>query len=226
MSDQRNNNQREVNGAQTPKAATGMTAEKFEHLKKMAPPVYSISGYMPTTGTWKLTPEQIKSIVARIAKGFLSDISDVTLDVNHKNGRVAALVWIPSDSKHLRDTTTLSEISAIRKPIVRYSSELKEFMDKFCANDCKRTVNEESGLPVVGIEVLLERFLRIEFDENGEQFAREFGTGKFKTKLTLFAHFVKGDNSEFGKLRYIQVEKSIKSDFDRFEPKPKKSFNV
>jgi len=203
-----------------------ISPQKMEHLVKLAPPSYSVSGYLPTSATWKLTPEQVKSIIMRIAKSFISDVKEVTLEVNHKNGNVSALVWIPNDSKHLRDNTTMSDISAIKRPIIRYSAEIREFMDKFCADDKKRTLNEESGLPIVGIEVLIERFLKIEFDESGEQFAREFGGNKIRTKLSLYARFSKGENSDFGKLRYIQVEKHIKSDLDKFEPKPKKSYNV
>lgn len=208
-----------------PEVVLNETQQKL--LVKLASMSYSVSGYVPVESVWKLTPEQIKNVVFRIAKSMLPDIDYVTLETNPKTGAIEAYVWLNNRSRHLRDNTTMNEQSAIHRPITRYSHELKEFMGKFCAKDKARTVGETTNYQVVGIEVLLERFLMIEFDANGEKYANEFGVnGKPQTRLRFGADYNKSNDDKFGKLRYIEITKSTKSEIAQLEPKAKKSYQA
>jgi hypothetical protein len=121
----KNINSQNESTAEAPASEDKGMKKKLDHLTKLCSPAYSISGYMPTAATWKLTPEQVKTIVLNIVKRFLNDVQNVTLDVNHKSGAVNTLVWIPIDSKNLKDTSAMSDNSAIRRSLTRYSPELK-----------------------------------------------------------------------------------------------------
>lgn len=204
------------------------TVTQNDLLTRIAATAYNTAGFAPVASTFKLTEPQIKTQVLNVAQGFISEIKMVTLDVNNKNGTVCAAVWLPKDSSHLRDTSTMNDNSAIKKPIMRYSKELKEFMDKFCFNDQKRTFSDEGGLPLVCIFVQLDRFFKIIFDDNGNEFRRKFGaTGNLNTKLDLSAHFgPMGSDGRYGKFQYIRVKKYSTSDLNQLEPRARRSFNA
>ena len=111
--------------------------------------------------------------------------------------------------------------------MIKFSPALKEYMDKFCDKDKRRIFNEERNLPLAGIEVRIDAFMRIEFDENGYQFGVTFGENyKRKTIIELTSNFSKGDDGRFGKLMYIQVKKCVKDRLRTATPKPKRSFNA
>jgi len=215
--------------AQNQNTQTGaLTPEQANMLIKIGAMSYSASGYMPTDAGWTLTPEQIKSIVNKISRSFLSDISSVTIESNPKTGELYTYVWLNKDSKHLRDTTTMGDQCAIRKPITRFSKELKEFMDKFCDNNKKKPIGEDTNFHVTGFEVRLERFFMIEFDSNGDKFGKEFGIqNKVSTKIKIVPMFARSRDAAFGKLLSIKVTKFVNSGkFNQCEPKAKRSYNA
>lgn len=204
-----------------------LTAEQQELLMKIASTSYSVSGYPPVSSTWKLTEDQIRSIIKKHTKAWLDDVSDVTLDINHKTGMIYAYVWIPKNSKHITDNELNTGNSAINRTMLKYSNQMKEFMEKFCAKDRRRVFSEERNLPLAGVEVMIEAFMKIEFDENGFEYGRQFGEmNKKKTQLALQCNYAKDDDGRFGKLLYVRVDKSVKSSFNNLSPKPKKSFNA
>ena len=204
-----------------------LTEAQQQQLVKIGGTSYSISGYPPVSSTWKLTPDQICSIIKNITKSYLNDVTDVTLDINHKTGAVYAYVWIPKNSHHVCDNELSGGQSAIHRTMIKYSPQLKEFMEKFCAKDRRRIFNEERNLPVCGIEVLIEAFMKIEFDETGYEYGKQFGEmNKKKTQIILTSNFTKEDSGKFGKLMYIEVKKTLKTAYNSMLPRPKKSYNA
>jgi hypothetical protein len=121
----------------------------------------------------------------------------------------------------------MTDKSAIKMPITRYSQALKEFMDRFCYSENKRTINEEGGMRLAGIQIDMARVIRIIFDENGNKFSKDYNYPKIYTTIKMTANFEKGmDGHSFGKLRYIEISKSTKSAIEEVEPRPKKSFKA
>lgn len=203
-----------------------LTPESQEQLAKIAITGYSCNGYPPTTGEWDFTPEQIKQIVKSHTKTFISDVQDVTLEVNHNTGSIYCYVWLPNNSKHVCDTELTTNDAAVNKTLVKYSPQLNEYMDKFCAKNRKRIVGSE-GTPQVGIEVLIDRFMKLELDESGIQYGKLFGDAyRKKTKIKLIPEFTKGDDGRYGKLCFIHVKKSLRTSYNYITPRPKKSYNA
>ena len=204
-----------------------LTPEQQEQLMKIGGTSYSISGYPPVSSTWKLTQDQICSIIKKHTKVWLNDVADVTLDINHKTGAIYAYVWIPKSSNHICDNDLNTGNSAINRTMMKFSSQLKEYMEKFCAKDRRRVFSEEKNLPLAGIEVRIEAFMKIEFDENGYEYGKQFGeANKKKTQILLTCNFAKDDDGRFGKLMYLKVEKTLKSVYNSMSPRPKKSYNA
>ena len=204
-----------------------LTKELQEQLIKIAPTAYSISGYAPTESSWKLTLDQICQIIKRQTKAYIPDVSDVTIDINHKSGSIYAYVWLPKNSKFICNKELEGNDSAISKTMTKFSPEIKEYMDKFCLKENKRIFQEEKNLPLAGILVQIERFMKIEFDENGFEYGKLFGE-KYKKRATisLTCNFTKGDDNRFGKFSYLQVDKSLKGIGDVSAPKPRRSYNA
>lgn len=199
----------------------------FDRLKAVGGLTYSQNGYAPCKAEWELTPEQVIDIIKKQAKAFLDDVDQVTLDINYRNGHIAAFVWIPKASRHVCNNDLKNSNSAINRSMIRYSKEIKEFFDKFCFENEKRVISADDGVPLVGIRVAIEKFMKIEFDENGTQYAEKYGTkNQRKTDLVLTSYFGKGDDGRFGKLLYITVGKKLRNRFSGYAPKPKRSFNA
>lgn len=201
-------------------------APKVE-VKNLMPTAFTISGLAPTSSTFRLTPDQLKRETLAIAKTFLSDFTDCTLD-HSNNGMLVAYLWLPQDSKHLTEQVGADSGTIIKKPIFRYSNEIREFMDKFCRKDNKRTFNEDrpsGGIPKVALEVDLMRFMEILFDTNGYQYSKVSNSRATRTSLMLRANFTK-DGNKFGTFSYLTVEKSLQNNFVKTEPTPRKSYKL
>jgi len=199
----------------------------LSQLEKFASLTYNPAGFLPSTAVFRLTLAQLKPVVLQCVKDFLSDAVNVTFITNGKTGEVATFVWIPSDSKHLRDESTLNERSAIKVPLTRYSSDLKEFMERFCYNDNKRVISEENGMHLAGIQIDLARIMKILFDERGNTFNKTFGGPRVQTNIKLIPNYEKGrDGQNFGRLLYLEIRKSTKSGLEETEPHPKRSFKA
>ena len=204
-----------------------LSPEKQEQLIGISGTAYSISGYPPTTSTWELTADQITSIIKNHTKAWLDDVKDVTLDYNPKTGSLHAYVWIPKRSKHICDTELKANDSAINRTMTKYSKEMKEYLEKFCAKDRRRLVSEEKGMDLAGIEVLIENFMYIEFDINGYEYAKQFGDSyKKKTDMQLKVQYDRVKDGRYEKFLYLTVEKKLRSAFKTQTPKPKKSYNA
>lgn len=203
-----------------------LTEEMQKRLVKTSATNFSVHGYVPNATEWKLTPDQIRDIIKTHASATLDDIADVTLEINHKSGAISAFVWIPRDSKHLVNNELKNSNSAIKRSLTRYSQQLKEFIDKFCEKDDKRLYQEEGGLNIVGIRVRVDIFMKLEFDESGNQYAKVFGDeNRKKTFITLTSNYSRAEDGRFGKLNYIQVKKELKNRYSSTTPRPRRSYN-
>lgn len=202
-----------------------LTPEQTKVLIQSAPTTFNLSSFTPTASVFKLTKDVLRSELLKQAKSYISDFSNLTLEINNKTGAIFAFVWLPNDSPHIRDNSTITEGTVIKKPIYRYSKEMKEFMDKFCESNDKRTFSDENNSPLVGIKIRIDVMLRIIFDESGYECQKRYGTqNKIRSRISLTAHFKKGTDSNFGDLKYIEVVKKLSSDVVQMDPRPKKSF--
>ena len=198
-----------------------------ERLKATGSLTYSQSGYSPSKAEWELTADQIREIIKKQAKVYIEDIDTVTSDVNHRTGAVSAFVWLPKNSRHVCNNDLRSSNSAVNRSMTRYSNEIKEFMNKFCDESDRRIVSADEGVPLVGIRVAISRFMVLEFDESGTQYAEKYGTkNQRKAKISLTSYYSKGDDGRFGQLQYTTVTKKLKNRFTGYNPKPKKSYNA
>ncbi len=221
----KNYNNGNNNGNGAPDSAAPET-DKFSSFKNILPTAYNIAGLAPTASIFRLTSDQIKREVLAIARTFIPEFTDCTLEFNNKTGMVYTYLWLPNNSSHLRDTSTMDGNSAIKKPIFRYSNEIKEFMGKFCRKDNQRTFNDENGMGKAAVEVEIIRFMQIIFDNDGSQYTKQFGGRKIRTDISLTANFRKGDNNRFGAFTFLQIEKKVQSELTQLEPKPKKSYSI
>lgn len=200
--------------------------KQVDHLAKIAGTAYSVSGYAPGLSEWQYTREQIEDIIRTHAKDYISDISDVTVEIE-RNGELSAYVWIPSNSSHITNTELNNPNSAINRTLKRYSPQMKEFMDKFCDKNAKRLLPSDDNSPVCGIMVRIDKFMEIELDRNGYMFGKLFGE-KYKKpmNITMQAHFNRESGGGFGRFKYLSVSKASRSNRSRRRPIPKKSHNV
>ncbi len=212
-----NNNQRTTNVTD---------ASRMDMVKNILPTAYNIAGLAPTGSVFKLNQDQLKKEILTVAKTFIPEFTDCTLEFNNKNGIIYAYVWLLSDSKHLRDSSPMEGNSAIRKPIYRFSKEIKEFMGKFCRKGNERTFSDDRGPGKVAIEVEIIRFMQIIFDTDGSQYSKTFSARRMRTEIALTANFRKGSNGRMGAFTFLQIEKRLQSEVSQMEPKPKRSYNI
>ena len=227
---QGNNNNRPNNGqgGQRGGAATGMTQEKYDNLVQICPTAFSLSGWTPTGTQWRLTESQIEEIILRISKTYIDDANSVSIMVDRRNGSLSAYVTLPNNSHHIASDDLKSGNSAIKRSMRMMSKEIKEFMDKFCMNN-RRNLIKGTNSNYVGIEVDILKFMKIEFDENGNEFRKQFGGHNKKTEIVLYPYFFKGKEGSggiYGALNYIRVEKTLPNRLDTNKWRPKQSYNV
>lgn len=193
----------------------------------LMPTAYSVNGLSPVSSKFRLTPDQLKKEILTIAKTFIPDFTDCTL-AHSRSGMLVAYLWLPQNSNHLADQIGNDNSVVITKPIFRFSNDIKEFMDKFCRKENKRTFNEDrpsGGVPKVALEVEIIKFMYILFDTNGYQFSKVSGSKATRTDIKLEANF-NSDGNKMGAFAYLTVEKFLPNNFVRKEPVPRKSYNV
>lgn len=203
-----------------------LTPELQEQLVKIAPTAYSCSGFPPASSKWEFTVDQVRQIIKKHAKTYLNDVADATVEANHDTGSIYGYVWLPKKSKNVCDNELNTQSAAINRTMTKYSKELNEFMDKFCAKNRKRVVAAQDD-PLVGIEIKIDEIMKLELDEQGIQYGKLFGDPyKKKTRITCYGEFTKADTKRYGKLCLIHVEKAMRSSYKFSTPKPRKSYNA
>lgn len=195
-----------------------------EELSKLAALAVTPSGLAPSSMKWELTEDVICSKVKALLTDFIPDIKEVTVETSRHGDAPQGFAWLPSNSSHVIDTSMQN--SALNRSVQHYSKELKEVIDKFCPKECKRLIADANpGTHLVGIPIDLQKAFRVIFDVDGIYAAKNTGNQQIKSRLTLSAVYRPGDgNEKFGKLMYIEVEKST-SIRSRKKPRPTKGFN-
>lgn len=201
--------------------------ENLTFLKKISNLAYTMSGYVPCEASWNFTPDQIKEIVWKQTKTFLDDVKDVTIEVNDRTGAIECFVWLPNTSPNLCNTELQNANSAINRITHKCSKSCNEFMDKYCSKRERGIIPADNRVPLAGIKVATETFLKIECDENGSQFAKKFGDGGTprRSRLTLTCHFAKNRDGRFRDLQYVHVTK-MSTGAKSYHPVPKRSYNA
>ena len=206
------------------------TDEELEGLIKMAQIGYNLSGVAPVEATFLYTPSMLKTIILRSAKNYIADIKDVTFYINHKTGDVGIYCWMPKTSQHLVDNTLQNGNTQLSRPIMRYSKDLKEFMDKFCLKGEKRVIpDQNSRSNLVGIKINISPFLEVEMDRKSIQYSSKFNTKKEDYRIKIKYEFTKpgrGSGDNFGDISKILVSKTKPSYRESVAPRPKRSFNA
>lgn len=207
-----------------------LTDEQIEGLIKMSQIGYNLSGVGPVEATFAYTEAMLKSIIMRSAKNYIGDITEVTLDVNHKNGDVGIYVWLPKTSSHLVDDSLQKGNSQLPASITRYSSELKEFMDKFCLKGEKRIIpDQNTRSKLVGIKINISPFMEVEMDRKSIQYNKTYGARKEEYKVKVKYEFTKpgaGSSANFGNISRVLVTKTKPSYRESVSPRPKRSYHA
>lgn len=204
-----------------------LTEETKRLLARVGCTGYSIHGYQPSAGEWRLTLEQVKEIIFNITKTYLDDIREATVEIDHSKGNLYAYVWIPTRSKHITNNDLNVGNAAVRKSMIVYSTQMKEFMEKFCDKNCRRLLPEEHDNDIRGIEVNIAKFMKIEFDENAFEYGKITKDAfKRRTRISLRANFLSGDDGRYGKLQFLEVRKEVKSSIQNYQPRPRRSYNA
>ena len=195
-----------------------------EQLAQLAALTVTPSCLAPSSVKWELSEDQICSKVKELLVDFVPDIKEVTVETGRHGEPPQGFAWLPSNSHHVIDTSMQN--SALNRNLQNYSKELKEVIDKFCPKECRRLIADATpGTHLVGIPIDLQKAFRVIFDVDGIYASKTYGNQQVKSRLNLSAVYRPGDgNEKYGKLMYIEVEKStaFKS---RKKPRPTKGFN-
>ena len=168
--------------------------------------VFNTMGLEPTACEFTISLPDLSKKILDDAKIMLKDASDAQVtfyptDVksfeNDKEGRRSkpydAYLWIKSTSEDVCDSTLVStKESAIHVNTVRYSDELRKYMDTFAVNLKNngkdigpRLISEDRGANYKGIQISLKKLFSYIFDINGETYAGKFGVMQKYTDIEI-----------------------------------------
>lgn len=190
--------------------------DKQRMLARLGSISYNIGGFLPNATEWCLTLNQIKDIIFEISKAYLSDLYSVTVDDDyHDGGKLHGFAWLPADSENVTNKNLIREKAVVRRSTIVYSDALKEYMDKFAVGvgnkKYPRLIPAVRNEGYKGIELDIQKFMRVEFDENSYEYGKLIGNNfKRKMKITLIPVYEKDRNQRFGKFQYLKVRKEHK----------------
>lgn len=180
---------------------------------------YNAGGYEPVKSVFMLDVDQMKKMVLTVAKAHLDDIETVTFAAD-RDGNVTTFVWLNRNSSHLCDTSVTKGSSLVTTPISRYSPELKEFINRFCAKDKKQVMRDAIGSrPLKAIVVELSRFIAIMFDERGDEYGKVYNARRQRCDISYRWSFREGRHSKFEVIDYAEITKSVRGTDREREPK-------
>ena len=200
---------------------------------------FTLSGFTPAESVYQLSAAQVKEMIKKIAESYLDDITGVDLEMSTVPGgdgkkrqwEPIAYIGLPRDSKHVISKSGNREESAIRnRTIVNYSQELKEFLDKFCDKEFRKTIPNREG--TLSIRCRLTEFIAIEFDEKGIEYKKlipaDMQKWSRKADFMVKPYFnqPKDNGGEPGNLKYIEVKKFFRNVKYQRNLLPKKSYNI
>lgn len=184
-----------------------------DKLMPISAPSYNLAGVAPVASTFRFTADALKNEILRIGRSYVDDFYAAGIDINPKNGTLTASIWIPSDSPNICDNALKRSDLPIKKTIRSMSPKLKEFIDKYAVNNAKRTFKGEGTSAYEYVIVDLAKILCVTMDTNGVAYQKETGMHnviRTRLKLTVVCD-EHATGSKFGKLRYVEVTKMVKS---------------
>lgn len=201
---------------------------------------YTLHGYMPTVCEWSLSPDQVADIIYKISKSYLDDIDSVSLGIKKvgKNNNIpviAGYVWLPANSHHIINDELKIANGPVRKTFYEYSDKLTEYLEKFSENKNQRPFKGEYkkgsrrslDRSVIGIEVIADRFIQIEFDMKGVEYGkliRQDFTKNLKVMIEPKIEYKNGeDEITHVIIRKGHVQKEIRNKRDL---RPNRSHNI
>ena len=227
----------------TNERSNGGSDEKLVQAAKALIPTsitaFTLSGFTPAESIYRLTAAQVKEMVFRIAKSYVDDVTGVDIEMSTVPGgdgkkrqwEPVAYIGLPRDSKHVISKSLNKEESAIRnRTVMNYSSELKEFIAKFCDKGFDRVIPNREGS--LSIRCRLTEFIAIEFDEKGVEYKKlipaDMQKHARKADFMVKPEFnqPKDNGGEPGNLKYIEVRKYFRTAKDQRNLLPKKSYNI
>lgn len=225
-------------------ADLNFTDEQIRRLARTAPIAYTCGGYLPQEAVWRLKPEEVAEIVMRNSLPFLNDIVQVEIDTTPMPGKdehgnkimrdiPVAYVWLKKDSPNLVDKSLENTDAAVKFSISSPSDELKEYYNKF-GTDPKLRVLDGDGFVKTqgrtkkesygGVVVFVDRFIKLEFDAHGNDFAKKFGH-EFKVGHDVFLNFIRDKSQPDRPITEFIITKSVCQIKNDTKIKPRKSRN-
>lgn len=196
---------------------TGVVTKKDLSMQTTS---YNMAGIAPVESVFKMDADDLKKAIMTICKAYVDDIESVTF-LTDGSGKVTTFAWISKDSKHLRDRSITNGDSIIGRPITRYSTEIKEFMNIFCPEKMKKAICEADAQPLRGIILDLDKFIQIIFDADGSELAKISNSQRrVRCNIGCKWGYHRANGNPFYGVSYLTVRKGIQSPYMRKEPRP------
>lgn len=178
------------------------------------------TGRRPSSVSWELTIDQIIEETSNLVKSLISQVTEVTIEVNQRTGNIMAFAWLPANSDHLIDTSMRNYVG---KSIPSFSKEVKELIEKFSPRETKSVIPPQKGTGnnLSAIPLDLRKVLSVLMDESGNYCKSQYGVG-VKSRLELRPIFHENAAKD-RKLVGISITKSTTVGHYR-HPKPNPNF--
>ena len=164
--------------------------------KAMAPIIFNTLGLEPTSAEFVISKKDLADEILKVAKGILLDASSAEITFFAGEGKsYDAYLWLKSDSADLCDKSlmTMSD-SAIKVNTVRYSDELRRFMDVYAKNQIEngrdigpRLHAAKATREYKGIQIDLLKFFVKHMDIFGQEYSKLYGGSPLRTNIVLSA---------------------------------------
>jgi len=215
------------------KEGATLTKENATYLREItriipqANTVFNLAGFTPTASQFKLTEAQIKSSLLMACKKFISDFTEVTLSLDHRDGTLTAYVWISEESPQICDTSLRETNAVIKTSITKYSGELQKFMDRFGFDKEKRFVLAGNNLPLKSLKIDIVKLFRVIYDDTGREFSNIVGGRQINTTINLKLECYEGSSREshYDSIKYLSIEKVHIGSAD-VHPEPRRNANI
>ena len=206
------------------------TEEQKRYLAKSGQIAFSLQGFLPDACSWKLLRKDIIEIVARIASKYIDDVKAVSISYESipraKNGREdnvvtqispIAYVWLPKDSPNLVNRDLAKNPNVILNcPIESRSKGVIEFAKRFTLHGQLKLINRNEyrsdgrhNNDLVGIKVMLDKILKVEFDYGNNEYCKQFGNEFRRNVNIVFEIFPSKKPGKFPDIEYMLITKKI-----------------
>ncbi len=211
-----------------------------EKWTKIAPPEVATNpaGRQPTACMYHVSIDDVREFMESICTDYFGRDGFMSVDingyVNKDEGVIEILVWFDWNSRHIVNTTLMSERdSIIQHPIQEKSGELKQFMQTFCTNNgaeqnrdtiYTETTPNRSDRACRCIKLDPIRVFNAMFDASGVYYGDTFNNGNRGKTCDIVVN--PRWNSNNMKLKYFEVLKRVQMKRDHRPMSPRKGFHA